>query len=787
MAVYGYTKNYKLVKPEYDSDTWHDYEYDNLDTIDAILSAIYQSGQFRGFWANNTSYKVKDVVIDRDTDTMYTVLSDHTTPSDVTFEAYRTAQPSYYRQWNANELAKDWAIKTDGKIIDFDTEDYSAKAYTIGGSDDYTPTHNAKYYSEHASASESVAIEKANAASVSASQALVSETNAKQSELNAKSSETNAKNSEVIAKAAQDDPNVVAIGTDLRATDSVIKNVNANKDDISSVAHISEQVVQVSDGMSDVVTVAGIESEVTTVAGVSKQVKDVGDNIQTVLQAPVNEANSKTWAEGSDTDVSAIGGTHSARGWAQLASEIVNLSDATETDRGIVRLATEQEAVAGTNDVAAVTPLKAKYIADKYTGKGLQLGFNGTLSGDTLTFTPDESAYELKQGYDYELDLLFPAVGALPDATKIVITNGSDTIQIVNVRHADASQSITYGDMKQICRYDTSIGWRWVFNARYAVTDTGVKVFVMPSYAFQDDRYVTVDTNQNINAGKNFINNTSSTNVDAHTNMSICLKNSQAELTANTMNADGTVNFKYQGIRTVDKNNEEISYLYSAPDGVGGSFTRLGASTKVGGQYADAFIDIEVDANGKGHLYIPNVDTASGVSGNQAATKEYVDARDIVSKNAAVPTGTIITWSTATAPAGYLICDGSAISRTTYANLFAVIGTTYGEGDGNTTFNLPYQIGGFPDYSKTTEMSNSGFTASRDGWCIAYANVNATDFNVLVNGTTAYSVVNNNYVVGSRVTFPVRRGDVITTSGRVYTEKQLKFAPCATNSCIKYT
>lgn len=53
------------------------------------------------------------------------------------------------------------------------------------------------------------------------------------------------------------------------------------------------------------------------------------------------------------------------------------------------------------------------------------------------------------------------------------------------------------------------------------------------------------------------------------------------------------------------------------------------------------------------------------------------------------PTGSVIIWSTASAPAGYLICDGSAISRTTYANLFSVIGTTYGSGDGNTTFNLP--------------------------------------------------------------------------------------------------
>ena len=63
MAIYGYTKNYKLIKPKYDTDTWHDYEYDNLDTIDAVLSAIYASGNWKGFWATNTAYVVGDVVI----------------------------------------------------------------------------------------------------------------------------------------------------------------------------------------------------------------------------------------------------------------------------------------------------------------------------------------------------------------------------------------------------------------------------------------------------------------------------------------------------------------------------------------------------------------------------------------------------------------------------------------------------------------------------------------------------------------------------------------------------
>lgn len=54
-----------------------------------------------------------------------------------------------------------------------------------------------------------------------------------------------------------------------------------------------------------------------------------------------------------------------------------------------------------------------------------------------------------------------------------------------------------------------------------------------------------------------------------------------------------------------------------------------------------------------------------------------------------IPTGSIIATSLTTAPAGWLICDGAAVSRTTYANLFGVIGTTYGAGNGSTTFNLP--------------------------------------------------------------------------------------------------
>lgn len=55
----------------------------------------------------------------------------------------------------------------------------------------------------------------------------------------------------------------------------------------------------------------------------------------------------------------------------------------------------------------------------------------------------------------------------------------------------------------------------------------------------------------------------------------------------------------------------------------------------------------------------------------------------------ALPSGAIVDFASTNVPAGWLLCDGSAVSRTNYALLFAAIGTVYGAGDGSTTFNLP--------------------------------------------------------------------------------------------------
>jgi microcystin-dependent protein len=73
---------------------------------------------------------------------------------------------------------------------------------------------------------------------------------------------------------------------------------------------------------------------------------------------------------------------------------------------------------------------------------------------------------------------------------------------------------------------------------------------------------------------------------------------------------------------------------------------------------------------------------------NYEATRYDFDGANLTGIEG-IPTGTITPWSQATPPTGFLECDGAAVSRSTYAALFAIISDTYGAGDGSTTFNLP--------------------------------------------------------------------------------------------------
>lgn len=88
---------------------------------------------------------------------------------------------------------------------------------------------------------------------------------------------------------------------------------------------------------------------------------------------------------------------------------------------------------------------------------------------------------------------------------------------------------------------------------------------------------------------------------------------------------------------------------------------------------------------------------------NKVTDNNMNEIKNTVNTN--TPVGIISLFAGTTAPSGWLICDGSAVSRTTYANLFSVIGTTYGTGDGSTTFNIPDLQGRVPVGYKSSDTS----------------------------------------------------------------------------------
>lgn len=95
-------------------------------------------------------------------------------------------------------------------------------------------------------------------------------------------------------------------------------------------------------------------------------------------------------------------------------------------------------------------------------------------------------------------------------------------------------------------------------------------------------------------------------------------------------------------------------------------------------------LDAHNHTDGKG-LQIPGEgieDAAIGPDHLNAAALDEI-------ANIIIPTGSVLAFSGSSAPTNFLLCDGSAVSRSTYAALFSLVGTTYGVGDGSTTFNVP--------------------------------------------------------------------------------------------------
>jgi microcystin-dependent protein len=132
--------------------------------------------------------------------------------------------------------------------------------------------------------------------------------------------------------------------------------------------------------------------------------------------------------------------------------------------------------------------------------------------------------------------------------------------------------------------------------------------------------------------------------------------------------------------------NTDITSLTGLTTPLGIAFGGTGASTASAALLALAGAPLASPA----FTGTPTAPTPSpGDNSTNLATTAFVAA--LIASQVFVAPGTVVAYAGATTspPGGYLFCDGSAVSRTTYANLYAAIGGTWGNGDGSTTFNVP--------------------------------------------------------------------------------------------------
>jgi microcystin-dependent protein len=139
--------------------------------------------------------------------------------------------------------------------------------------------------------------------------------------------------------------------------------------------------------------------------------------------------------------------------------------------------------------------------------------------------------------------------------------------------------------------------------------------------------------------------------------------------------------------------------LPAGSGGTGLSSLGTGVATFLGTPSAANLAAAVTDETGTGALVFAGSPTltgtplaptaAAGTNTTQIATTAFVLTNS-------APTGGLIMWATATIPSGWLVCNGAEISRTAYAALFAVIGSTFGAGDGSTTFNVPNYVNRMP-------------------------------------------------------------------------------------------
>ena len=223
------------------------------------------------------------------------------------------------------------------------------------------------------------------------------------------------------------------------------------------------------------------------------------------------------------------------------------------------------------------------------------------------------------------------------------------------------------------------------------------------------------------------------------------------------------------------KIGQPIGSTSDVPEGTNLYFTAARVADKqIGIQFQDEGSNLGASATAD------TIDfTGAGVTASRSTNKITVNIAGAGS--GVVPEGTILPYGGSSAPSGYLLCDGTAYSRTTYSALYAIIGTAYGNGNGSTTFNVPdlrYMfLRGHGPYINVTGsgsaasnnatftshgITRTGIRVRKSSGTLTGLSANTTYYAIVIDANTlAFATTYANALAGTKVTISGTNSAVI--------------------------
>jgi microcystin-dependent protein len=188
----------------------------------------------------------------------------------------------------------------------------------------------------------------------------------------------------------------------------------------------------------------------------------------------------------------------------------------------------------------------------------------------------------------------------------------------------------------------------------------------------------------------------------------------------------------------------------------------------------------------------------SGATTTEALTSQVgipgtdINTNQVGSAFGGVPTGSVFSFAGGTAPSGYLLCDGTAVSRTTYSALFNTIGTTYGAGNGTTTFNTPDLRTRVPvGKNSTGTFAALGATGGAETVTLTSSQIPAHSHSFKGGSHTWYwgqgAITNSVYIANAPVTAGTPPGNEAQTSQGVWTSTEDAGGGSSHNNLQPYT